>query len=124
MLEGALEFLAEAQLDNAGHSITYYRGGLSVVIPATVGETLFESTDQQGFAISAISVDFLIEPGLLVISGSKVEPSADDVIVLQVGSRLLTHKITSFADSPTFEYTDSFRTRMCIHTKKTLEADA
>ena len=75
MLKDGAEWLANQRRAFMTRTVTYERGNDSVELPATIGQTDFNLTDDYGAAIRYVSRDFLIAVSDLVINGSMTLPN-------------------------------------------------
>lgn len=77
-------WLADKLIEHASQTVTYTRAAASVSVSAVIGRSEFEQTD--GEAITRFrSVDFLIRPEDLVLSGSAATPARGDRITWGTG---------------------------------------
>jgi hypothetical protein len=125
LFDSALNFADAALQGNAGVSVVYSRKLLGVwtalgtggVITATVGKTLFELTDDQGFLTKFESRDFLIPVADLLLAAVATLPLAGDRISEVQGGTTYTYEVMGPGNEPAFRYSDDFRKLLRIHTK-------
>ena len=118
LLSGAIGHLAKALKTNAGATVTYKRGGATVSVQATKGQTQFEQ-DDQGAMLRWESVDWLIDTADLILSGAVTTPQRGDVIAETIGAATVTYEVLGDGNEPCFRYSDPHRKKLRIHTKET-----
>jgi len=100
---------------DASVRIVYRRGEEAVELPATVGQTEYETDDQFGRE-AFVSRDYLVDRELLVISSGRIEPQRGDRIWQRRGdTTLICDVVSPGGDAKCFEH--SGETRWRIHTK-------
>ncbi|MEM6503895.1 MAG: hypothetical protein AAF711_00360 [Planctomycetota bacterium] len=118
LLEQSAAWLADQRDTHLSSSVTYQRGGDSVHVPATTGQTVFRFDDAAGGTVRFVSQDFLIRAGDLVINGEAIEPRRGDQIIETANGKVYTHEVMPFGnDEPEWRYSDPQRTTYRIHTK-------
>ena len=80
ILDGAKVFVAGHLRANLARSVTYSRGPLSVVVPATVGQSEMDVLDEAGAVVRIAARDYLLAAADLVLDGAAVEPARGDRI--------------------------------------------
>ena len=101
-------------------ALTYTRPGAvaSTDLMGTQGKKLFKIQDPDQPAVMVETVDFLILAADLVIDGNVTEPMEDDYITrIQGGKKNIYRVLSPGGDEPIFEYSDTGRTMLRVHTK-------
>lgn len=80
ILQTAVASLAATIKSDAAGSITYTRGGQSVTLSATIGQTEFNEQDTEGFITRVESQDFIVTAEDLVLDSTQTLPRKGDVI--------------------------------------------
>jgi hypothetical protein len=88
-------------------SVTYVRGAQSVVVPATIGRTKFQTDDGTAVRVEFTDRDFLILAADLVLNGQPSDPQRGDLI--REGSREF--------EVLDWRYSDPYRQTLRITTK-------
>lgn len=118
LLEQGAAWLADQRDTYLSSPVTYQRGGDSVEVQATTGQTVFRYDDAAGGTVRYISRDFLIRVEDLVINGSVIQPRRGDRVIETANGRVYTHEVMPFGnDEPEWRYSDPQRTTYRIHTK-------
>ncbi len=105
---------------NAGQLVSYERdGGDRVELQATKGQTDFEQPDVQGFAVQFQSDDWIVSAEDLMLGGRLATPQPGDRIRETVDGVTYIYEVQSPGDEPAYQYSDSTRTTIRIHTKRT-----
>jgi hypothetical protein len=120
MLADGETWLASQLKEHASQTVTYRRGGSSVVVQATIGRTEFESTSDDGATILVSrSRDFLVAASDLVLSGNEVVPQRGDTIEEVVGATTVVHEVAPPSSAvPAWEWSGALRNVRRIHTKE------
>lgn len=95
--------------------VSYSRGEQSVTLNATIGKTIFETSDDYGQLIKIESRDFLVRTCDLVIAGQFTTPQGGDRII-EGG---FIYEVMSPAGQPEWRFSDINRQTLRIHTKQT-----
>jgi hypothetical protein len=98
-------------------TVTYLRGGDSVDLPATIGQTTFEQADEYGVIHRTESRDYLISAAELVLGGGVVTPQAGDRVHETVGAQVFIYEVMAPGGEPAWRYSDPQRQMLRIHTK-------
>jgi hypothetical protein len=120
LLQAGAAWLGGVLRDHASQSVTYRRGGGSVDLTATIGQTRYEEARSDGLVEQHVAVDFLVAVGDLVIDGSPVTPVRGDRIDWTTGGTTRTYQVLPLPDNRVYS-TDAYYTRYRVHTK--LESD-
>ena len=95
-------------------SVLYRRGSDSVSLLATPGNPRFETADDQGFVTATDGPDFIFRAADLILNSVAIEPEAGD----QIDYLGNTFEVMQLPGLPEFEYTDSMRVDVRVHTKR------
>lgn len=95
--------------------VEYQRGENALTLQATIGRTIFETTDDYGRITKIESRDFLIRACDLAIGGQLATPTAGEKII-EGG---FVYEVMSPAGQPDWRYSDINRQTLRIHTKQT-----
>ena len=98
-------------------TVTYLRGGDSVDLPATIGQTTFEQADEYGVIRRTQSRDYLISAADLVLGGAQEQPRAGDRIRETSGAQVFLYEVMAPGGEPPWRYSDPHRKTLRIHTK-------
>lgn len=104
--------------DHAGVSIAYQRGPNSVSITGTVSQHVYEVVDAEGFGITALSRDYIVQAADLVLSGAEIAPRAGDRITETIRDTSQTFEVMAIGQLKEYEPVDTDGTMLKIHTKK------
>jgi hypothetical protein len=120
MLQAGASFLADQLSEHASQTVTYRRGGQTIVgLAATKCPIRSESDGQVNEDFEPC--DWIVKAALLVISSVTVEPQpVTDVIEEEDGQQW---EVLDLPNEPCFRPLDPFRTMFRIHTKRIKEAD-
>ena len=117
LLQTGGEWLQAQRHAQLSHAVSYHRGGESVELDATVGQTIFEV--EREFGLERVeSRDFLIRAADLLIGAAVVEPQAGDRIKETVGADVLVFEVIAPGAEPPWRYSDPGRKTLRIHTKR------
>jgi len=118
MLEQSTTWLTDQRVTHLATPVTYQRGIDSVVVPATIGQTVFRFDSQDGATIRTVSRDFLIRAADLILNGLATEPQRGDRITETDGGKTFTYEVMSpGGNEPAWRYSDPYRRTLRIHTK-------
>lgn len=96
-----------------GETILYRRAARDCELTAVRGQTQSLSEDLEGARFSAMTVDWHLDPELLVIDGAPIEPAIGDVITDESGRRYATAYI---AGEKVWRNMDADGVRIRVHT--------
>lgn len=123
LLHQAATWLNAKREAHLATDVEYRRGAAAVSVPATVGRTVVEQTDEAGLLVRFVTRDYLISAERLVLPGESLpaEPRLGDEIVetLPDGRRFVHRVISPGSGEPPWRYSDPARTTLRIHTKHT-----
>ena len=117
LLKTASDWLEAKRKAYAASAVTYWRGGSSVQVQATVGKTVFDVETAAGVVETIESRDFLILAADLVLGGSVRLPKRGDLIKEMAGSETLVYEVLAPGGEPPWAYSDPWRKTLRIHTK-------
>ena len=117
LLEQGAQFLDEQRHAHMTRTVEYLRGGSSVEVAATVGQTTFEQADEFGGIQRLESRDFLIRTAELILDTELVLPQAGDRVRETVGDQVFVYEVMAPGSEPPFRYSDPYRKALRIHTK-------
>ncbi|MBP9035628.1 MAG: hypothetical protein KBG29_17180 [Pseudomonadales bacterium] len=98
-------------------TVTYLRGGDSVELAATIGQTTFEQADEYGVIRRTQSRDYLISAADLVLAGVPEQPRAGDRIRETAGEQIFLYEVMAPGGEPPWRFSDPQRNTLRIHTK-------
>ena len=99
----AMSHVATTIQGRASIDVTYRRRLVSASVPASIGKTTFEETDESGFVVTYESRDFLIRKGLLKLDDLPIAPQAGDEIEELQAGELKTYRVLTPRDIPVYE---------------------
>jgi hypothetical protein len=117
LIETGMQWLGEQRRTRLGRSVTYYRGGQSVVVTASLGRQSWEIERDDALRERFETRDYLIDRAELVLGGAPIVPRRGDRITEDDGGTTLTYEVTSPAGEPVFEL-DAYRLTYRIHTQQ------
>ncbi|MBP9034619.1 MAG: hypothetical protein KBG29_12040 [Pseudomonadales bacterium] len=117
LLEQGAAWLQEQRTRHLSRTVTYLRGGDSVDLPATIGQTTFEQADEYGVIHRTESRDYLIAAADLVLAGKQDLPRAGDRIRETDGDQIFLYEVMAPGGEPPWRYSDAYRRTLRIHTK-------
>ena len=118
LLKTGSDWLHAQQKAHASQTVTYYCGGQSVEVKATIGRTVFETDDGSGVIIESEVRDYLIEATDLVLGGETTLPQRGDRIRETQGSTVVVYEVMSPGGAPCYRFSDPYQKRLRIHTKQ------
>lgn len=107
MLENGLKWLSGKQKKHVSSKVFYYRGDEKHMVDAVLGRTDFESVDENGFTITAHTIDFLIDAGDLPLI-----PESGDLLV--AGN--IVHEVIELGSDGCWCWCDPHGIQRRIHT--------
>jgi len=114
LLQRAAQWLAGVCRGHMAHEVTYQRDQQQAVVPAVVGQTDFDQTNEYGVVTSMTSRDFLIAVSDLLLDGQPIEPARGDRIVDGED----TYEVMAPGDEPPWRFADPYHQMYRIHTKR------
>jgi len=117
MVSDAATTLAGLRQTHLSQSIIYARDGRRVTLQASVGQTVFETVDEEGFALSVEARDYVIDPADLILDDLTITPQVGDTIRETQGDEVTVYEVIEPAGNPCFTYL-GHRAQMRIHTHK------
>lgn len=115
----AAEVLQSRLAQHASRTVTYHRGGRSVSLSASVGQTRVEETDEAGVLTEFESRDYLFAAADLVLAGQPITPEPGDVIreTSPGGTTVSEYVVRPAGVDPAWHYSDRSRVRIRVRTK-------
>ena len=118
MLADGAAWLTDRLRSSAASTVAYVRSGNTATVPATIGQSRFESQDGNGVIEQWESRDFIIKTDELPYG----EPQRGDRIYEQLGGVAQIYEVAAPRGVPLFHYGDAFQTCVRVHTKR-VDAD-
>jgi len=118
LLEQGASWLENQRTRHMSRTVTYIRGNDGVDLPATIGRTEFEQSDEYGVIHRIESRDFLVRAADLVLGGRAVWPQPGDRIREAVGAQTFVYEVMAPGGEPPWRYSDPYRRTLRIHTKQ------
>jgi hypothetical protein len=118
MLAAGAAWLTDRLRSSAASTVAYVRSGNTATVPATIGQSRFESQDGNGVIEQWESRDFIIKTDELPYG----EPQRGDRIYEQLGGVAQIYEVAAPRGVPLFHYGDAFQTCVRVHTKR-VDAD-
>lgn len=120
MMDRGRDFLTRQLGNAAGRTVVYMRSGVSSMLTAWVGRTLFAVNNPNAGAarVEWGERDYLILVASLVIGGVTVTPLKGDRITETIGGADVTFEIMSPSGEPAWRYSDVGRTLYRVHCKR------
>lgn len=112
------QWLAGKLVQHAATPVTYRRGVVTAPLTATVGQTRYESHDQDGVITRSLVRDFLIDTAALVGSAIASLPKRGDQIEETVAGTTYVYEVANIGGEPPWRYSDPYRTKLRIHTRQ------
>jgi hypothetical protein len=119
LLETGAVWLESMRTKYLSKSVMYCRGGESVILPATIGRTVFEVERETGAYEPYESRDFLINASDLILSGEPVLPVRGDLIKETAEGKVYEYEVMAPGSEPCWRWSDAYRHTLRIHTKQT-----
>jgi len=118
LLDSAASWLAGQLRANAARSVTYRRGGDSVVLSATLGGRLLSVLDAQGnVKVERTDCDFVFAAADLVLAGVPTTPQRGDLIDVLYGAVTRRFEVTAPGREPVWRYADAHEYLVRVHAK-------
>jgi len=114
LLQGASEWLDGMRKTHASRLVEYRRGGMSVWLSATFGQTEYELADDYGLTVTAVATDVIVSAADLVLAGQITRPQRGDRIV----SDHVVYEVMDLGGGGHYRPCDAYGTALRIHTKK------
>ncbi len=119
MLQKGAAWLAGKLRTHVSREVVYVRGGIRQTIPAVVGRTGYEVTDELGgVRLEYTDRDFLIVAEEYRAGGLLEEPQEGDRIEEAVGGATLVYEVAPPPGRTAWRYDDPYRTMIRVHTKQ------
>lgn len=108
MLESAINALREVQANILSHRVAYMRGGEGGYVRATIGRTIFRTTNEYGSWVRTESQDFIFRKGEL-----DLVPQVGDIIIFD-GSE---YEVLAPHGESVWRWSDPYHSAIRVHTK-------
>lgn len=118
VLQDGAAWLGGQLKDHVGLSVVYQRGTSTVSITATASLHRYEVVDAEGFGITMLSRDYIVQAADLIINGSEVSPRPGDRIVETIRSVSQTYEVMAIGQMKEYEPLDTDGVLLKIHTKR------
>lgn len=124
MLQKGAAWLAGKLRDHVSREVVYVRGAgqsgeIRRTMPATVGRTRYEVTDELGgVRLEYTDRDFLIVTEEFRAGGLLEEPQEGDRVEEAVGGATLVYEVAPPPGRTAWRYDDPYRTMIRVHTKQ------
>jgi len=118
MLGQAAAWLDDVRAEHMTRTVTYRRGSDSVELSATVGQTVFRLTDEQGFEVRIVTRDYLIAADDLLLAGSQTEPRRGDRIEETDGGVTRVYELLGPGGEPEWRWSGPNHVTLRVHTKE------
>lgn len=99
-----------------GVEITYRREGDEVKLTATIGSTKVEQEDGEGMVVERQVRDYLVATAELLLSGVKITPEINDLILEADGSDVHSYRVIPVGEEH-WRWGDPARQTRRIHTQ-------
>ena len=100
-----------------GIPVTYTRGGDSVQVTATPGQTSFEIDDGSGLLIESSASDWIIAVDALILAGVKATPKRGDRITRTLNGKTLIYEIMGFGGEKAARTSDNHGHAWRVHSR-------
>ncbi len=114
LLQTGIAWMAGQLNAHASHAVTYSRGGDSVSLLATIGNTEFEHVDEYGVVHKIESRDYLIIAADLVLDESEVLPATGD----KVTDGDSVYEVSPMGTDAPYKFVGGHTIQIRIHTKR------
>ena len=114
MLADGAAWLTDRLRSSAASTVAYVRSGNTATVPATIGQSRFESQDGNGVIEQWESRDFIIKTDELPYG----EPRRGDLIIEELDGVATFYEVTAPRGVPVFHWADAFQEVIRIHTKQ------
>ncbi len=111
-------WLSEKLTRHASRLVTYRRGELETTLTATIGKTVAEQDTGDGLILKAEIRDYLIDTKDLVLGGEPTLPKRGDYIIETESGVSHTYEVLPIGNQRAWRYSDPFRIKLRIHTKR------
>lgn len=115
--DSAIDRLSTRLKGSAGVIVTYCRGDASVELTASVGQTPYEQTDENGIVTRFELRDFLVDASDLVLEGVTILPKPGDQVRQVLGDTTHVYETMSLSGMPCYSSSGPSKERLRIHTK-------
>jgi len=113
-LSRAADWLNSQRKAHLATTVTYRRGGLSVQLSATRGQTVFRLADGYGATVRTVQRDYLVAVADLILDGTITLPLRGDQII---DDTEVYEVMGPGSNEPDWRFTDPDRSALRIHVK-------
>jgi len=118
LLEQAVSWLGRMRGTHLARTVTYQRDGQSADLPATLGSTDYQVSDESGLTVQAVAMDFLVAADQLVLGGIRTLPRPGDRVRLADGGQVKVYEVLDLAGGGHYRPSDPYGVTLRIHTKQ------
>lgn len=118
LLQQGVDWLDQQREAHLSQPAVYQRGGESIEIAATLGNTSLDVTDDAGATVQSPQTDFIVSADALVLGGVMITPQMGDRISLTTGGKTLVYEVLSLPDGRHFRRCDGSGRMLRIHAKQ------
>jgi len=126
-LQRGVAWLDRQRVQHLSQCVTYQRGGESIPIAATLGQTTVEITDDTGATVQSPQMDFIVSADALVLGGTIIVPKVGDriLVIASTGvagaagvAKTLVYEVLSLPDGRHYRSCDGNGLMLRIHAKQ------
>jgi hypothetical protein len=115
LLQDGTDWLIDRLEEEAGRTVTYTRGVLTLAMTAICEEQEYAVTDDKRLIpVRIVSHDFILRRSQITFGGAVSDPRAGDRIIDNAG----TFELMPLGVSPCFQWLDPDGDMVLVHTKK------
>ncbi len=114
LLKTGSDWLQDQLKSHVSRSVVYKRGSEQVTLSATLGKTLQEQQDDEGFLSRFGSRDFIFQAEDLDFGSGAVEPESGDTIT----DGTAVYQLLADGGEPLWRYSDPYRKSIRVHAKQ------
>lgn len=93
MLKDGVTWLVSKTRAKLSDTIEYRRAGVSISIPALLGQTTYEVADEDGMIVESKAIAFLVAKSDMVLLGSPILPEMGDQIRIVQGADTVVYEV-------------------------------
>jgi hypothetical protein len=118
LLQTGAAFLAARRKAHRTQRVIYVRGGASVELSATIGETRYWEDPGDGHVRLVRARDFIVDAADLNFGGAPIVPEPDDRIMeTHDDATMRTYVVAPYNDEPCWRWADGYHRVRRIHSK-------
>ena len=119
LLQRGVAWLNQQRAQHLSQPVTYQRGGETVQLAATLGQTTVEVTDDTGATVKSPQMDFIVSSSELVLGGVIAMPRIGDRIhIVDATGKTLVYEVLSLPDGRHYRPCDPGGRMLRIHAKQ------